>query len=464
MNRLKGLRRRFIAINMVTITIMLAVILSIIIVGNIQHYRSVAFESLHILVNMTNPVNTLSSDDDRGADRFQDANRDTHQPPHVESSDDDTNDTSAAPDAAPPPQTISGLDAESQKAALSLPGIVVGTTTDYEDAEILFSRNMNTSASTAEKLVQAVQEKGDTEGTLSDYNLAYSVRQTPEGIKIAFVDRSYETSNVKNLVLLCLLGFIIAWLIFLFIVWRLSKWVLRPIEVAWKQQRQFIADASHELKTPLTVILANLRILKNHQNEPIAEQMRWIESSDQEALRMKKLVSDLLLLARNDASEDQPLPQETVDLSDLVTGRLLSFESVALDSGLFIHEKIQPGLALAGDRAQLEELLQILLDNACKYAPPESSIAVTLVQEDKQLHLSVHNKGAALSQDELDHLFERFYRVDASRARQTGGVGLGLAIAASICQRHGGHIRAANEGDGITFHVTLPALSRQKRA
>ena len=157
MNRLKGLRRRFIAINMATITIMLAVILSIIIVGNIQHYRSVAFESLHILVNMTNPVNTLSSDDDRGADRFQDANRDTHQPPHVESSDDDTSDTSAAPDATPPPQTISGLDAESQKAALSLPGIVVGTTTDYEDAEILFSRNMNTSASTAEKLVQAVQ-------------------------------------------------------------------------------------------------------------------------------------------------------------------------------------------------------------------------------------------------------------------------------------------------------------------
>ena len=459
MNRLKGLRRRFIAINMATITLMLVIILSIIIVGNVQHYRSVAFESLHTLVNMTNPVNTFSSDSDPGADRFQDANRSDEQPLSVDQPEEETDD----PDAAPPPQTISGLDPKAQKAALSLPGLVIGTTEDYEGAEILFSRNMDTSDSTAEKLVSAVQAIGETEGSLAEYNLSYSVRQTPEGLKIAFVDRSYETSNIQNLLLMCLLGFVIAWLVFLFIVWRLSKWVLRPVEIAWQQQRQFIADASHELKTPLTVILANLRILENHRDEPIAAQMRWIESTDQEAQRMKKLVSDLLLLARNDASEDQSLPAAHIDLSDLVTGAILSFEAVALDNGLRINETIQPGCMVAGDRTQLEELLQILLDNACKYALPETNITVSLRQEDKTIHLRVHNKSEHLPPEVLQHLFERFYRMDASRTRQTGGVGLGLAIAASICERHHGHIRALNENGGIAFDITLPALTRQKR-
>jgi len=394
MNRLAALRRRFIVVVMTTISVMLVFIMLIIIAGNVQHYKNVAFESLHSLINLTNPVNTFSSDD---------------------------------------------------------PG-----------AEVIFSRNMDTSDATVQKLVSAVLSAAESEGTLAEYDLSYSMRQTPEGTKIAFVDRSYETSNIRSLLLWSLLGFVAAWLAFLFLVWRLSSWVFRPVEEAWSQQRQFIADASHELKTPLTVILANLRILGNHREDTIANQMRWIESSDQEALRMKKLVSDMLLLARNDADETQPLATEPVLFSDVVLGAILSFESVALDNSLRIHDEITPDIVVDGDKAQLEELVGILLDNACKYAAPESVISVRLTRQERSVHLAVHNKGDAFDDDAIAHLFERFYRLDQSRTRQTGGYGLGLAIADSICQRHQGHISAANEDEGVTFHVTLPIAQRER--
>lgn len=417
MNRLAALRRRFIVVVMATISVMLLFIVLIIIAGNVQHYKNVAFESLHSLINLTNPVNTFSSDDP-GAERFQDA--------------------------------------------LALPGIVVALGEDASDAEVIFSRNMDTSDATVQKLVSAVLSAADSEGTLAEYDLSYSMRQTPEGTKIAFVDRSYETSNIRSLLLWSLLGFVAAWLAFLFLVWRLSSWVFRPVEEAWSQQRQFIADASHELKTPLTVILANLRILGNHREDTIANQMRWIESSDQEALRMKKLVSDMLLLARNDADETQPLATEPVLFSDIVLGAILSFESVALDNSLRIHDEITPDIVVSGDKAQLEELVGILLDNACKYAAPESVISVRLTRQERSVHLAVHNKGDAFDDDAIAHLFERFYRLDQSRTRQTGGYGLGLAIADSICQRHQGHISAANEDEGVTFHVTLPLSQRER--
>lgn len=433
MNRLAALRRRFIVVVMATISVMLLFIMLIIIAGNVQHYKNVAFESLHSLINLTNPVNTFSSDDP-GAERFQDANRSDDQPLTVENA--DPGDT--MPESDPPPSTSSRLDAEDQKAALALPGIVVALGEDGADAEVIFSRNMDTSDATVQKLVSAVLSAAESEGTLAEYDLSYSMRQTPEGTKIAFVDRSYETSNIRSLLLWSLLGFVAAWLAFLFLVWRLSSWVFRPVEEAWSQQRQFIADASHELKTPLTVILANLRILGNHREDTIANQMRWIESSDQEALRMKKLFSDIVL------------------------GAILSFESVALDNSLRIHDEITPDIVVSGDKAQLEELVGILLDNACKYAAPESVISVRLTRQERSVHLAVHNKGDAFDDDAIAHLFERFYRLDQSRTRQTGGYGLGLAIADSICQRHQGHISAANEDEGVTFHVTLPIAQRER--
>lgn len=139
-----------------------------------------------------------------------------------------------------------------------------------------------------------------------------------------------------------------------------------------------------------------MRILGNHREDTIANQMRWIESSDQEALRMKKLVSDMLLLARNDADETQPLATEPVLFSDIVLGAILSFESVRPRQQPAHPRRDHPDIVVSGDKAQLEELVGILLDNACKYAAPESVISVRLTRQERSVHLAVHNKGDAL--------------------------------------------------------------------
>lgn len=455
MNRLKPLRRRFIIINMVTISALLLLIFALIIGGNVRHNNLIATEALNMFVHYTNPMNQFIDPTANQTDRFQDANRQNQL-----QIDQDAADNTIEP---PPPTTNSSLDAQAQKAASALPGIVVLWNEDVETSDILFSRNMNTSDATAHKLAKEVLESGDTEGTLSAYKLSFLVRKTPEGTKIAFVDRAPEAASQINLLLACLSGFVIAWGLFLIVIWRLSLWAFRPVEEAWQQQRQFIADASHELKTPLTVILANMHILKSHPNDAISEQARWIDSANQEALRMKKLVADMLILARNDAREQTLSTTNCVALSDLVTGSLLSFEAVALERDCYMEESITPDLSLSGDSAQLQELVNILLDNACKYAPPNSIITVSLYQQDKKLHLTVHNSSDPLSENTLSHLFERFYRADQSRTRETGGYGLGLAIAESICQYHQGTITAYNDNDGITFHVTLPLKQKHRK-
>lgn len=455
MKRLKPLRRRFIIINMITITALLVLIFALIIGGNIQHNNNIAVQALNMLIEYTKPMNQFIVPNPAEADRFQDANR--INPPDVDQNDSENT-------ASPPlPTGGSILDAQAQKAANALPGILVLYNKDTDTYNILFSRNMDTSKSTAQKLAKEVLESGKAEGNLSAYKLTYLVRETPEGTKIAFVDRAPEAAALMNLLIACLAGFFLAWGLFFIVVWRLSLWAFRPIEEAWHQQRQFIADASHELKTPLTVILANMHILKSHPDSTVSEQIRWVDSSNQEALRMKKLVADMLILARNDAREQMLPANDTIALSDLVTGTLLSFEAVALEHGSFIEEHISPDLALTGDPAQLQELVNILLDNACKYAPANSTITVNLYQQDKKLHLTVHNQSVPLSDDTLKHLFERFYRSDLSRTRETGGYGLGLAIADSICQCHQGSITAYNDNDGITFHITLPIKQKNKK-
>ena len=141
---------------------------------------------------------------------------------------------------------------------------------------------------------------------------------------------------------------------------------------------------------------------------------------------------------------------------------MLPFESVAFERGLTLESDIEPNLTVQGNEAQLRQAVGILLDNACKYAGPKGRITVELKKEQNKPLLTVRNTGDPIPPEALPHLFERFYRLDQSRTRQTGGYGLGLAIADSICQRHQGHISAANEDEGVTFHVTLPIAQRER--
>lgn len=449
MNRLKTLRRKFMVVNMVTITLMLLIIFGIFIGVNINHYKAISIQALQNLVNTTNPVNALTTPTKTTSSSFQDANRNTNQGLSVEQNSDN-------PEDQPPPQSDSTVSAKNQRVANTLPGLVVQVDEDYSEITVLFSRNIETNEAIGKEIIQQIKESGKPQGFLSSHNLAYSVHETPEGIKIALVDCSYQVSSMRTLFLTSLAVFILSWLVFFLLAWRLSIWALRPVEEAWRTQRQFIADASHELKTPLTVILANTHILRTHENDTIKSQERWLDSSYSEALHMKRLIEEMLFLARNDASELEVKAAETFSLSDIVTGITLSFESVALENGLFIEEDIEDDLILHGEAGQLKELCTILLDNACKYAPKGTTIDVILKEKDKHAQLRVSNalqEGANL---DTTRLFERFYRAESDRNRQSGGYGLGLSIADSITARHKGTIKASVKDNRLTISASFP--------
>lgn len=234
--------------------------------------------------------------------------------------------------------------------------------------------------------------------------------------------------------------------LFLITLW-LSRYVTEPAQKAFTRQKQFIADASHELKTPLSAISVNADVLEREIGEN-----RWLSSIRQETGRMEELVISLLTLARLDAAP-QTL-QQTFDVSEAVTEIALSFDSLAFEKNLCFTYEVQEELPFTGDPGQIKRLVSILLDNAFAYSPAGEQVHLSLAREEGNVVLSVHNTGVSIDQKDLPHLFERFYRVDGARS---GGhsFGLGLAIAQSIAQSHKGTLQVKNTPSGVLFTATF---------
>ena len=298
-------------------------------------------------------------------------------------------------------------------------------------------------------LAQAAEQLADVPeefGSLDGLGLFYAKRVAGSTAYLAFADMS--AANGWQALALTLAGVGMAALAtFLVINVFFSRWALQPVERAWAQQRRFVADASHDLKTPLTVILANTSILLEHPERSVASQSQWVESTQHEAEQMQTLVSDLLLLAQTDEGAAKP-PMEKLDLADLVESELLQFESVAFERKVELCSQLEPGVAVCGNAPLLRKLAGTLLDNACKYADEGGQVNV---------ELAVRNTGFAIAPEDLPHVFDRFYRGDKARTRDEGGYGLGLAIARAIAEEHGGTLSAASdEASGTTFTLALP--------
>ena len=308
----------------------------------------------------------------------------------------------------------------------------------------------------AQELVSAALSHGGERGYLPGENLSYLFHAENERQFFAFADNRLVFSSLRDQLLTSLLIFILSLSGFYLISRLLAKLSLRPVEQAWEQQRQFVADASHELKTPITVILANTDIIRSHPDASVREQAKWVDYIQDEAIRMKSLVDDLLFLAKSDAARF-PTKTTPVQLDQVVIGSLLPFESVAFESKVTLTEEIAPNITIQGDEAQLRRLVIILLDNAVKYAGEQGVVTVRLERVQDRPRLQVHNTGPAIPPEHLPHLFERFYRSDAARDRSQGGYGLGLAIAKSIAESHGGRISVASTpADGTAFTVVFP--------
>jgi two-component system, OmpR family, sensor histidine kinase CiaH len=302
----------------------------------------------------------------------------------------------------------------------------------------------------------AALAKASASGILPGLGLRYVLKTGPEGTRIAFADTSGETITMRKLLISSLLVGALGLAGFFAVSVFLSGWAVRPVEKAWERQRQFVADASHELKTPLTVILANAGILLAHTGETVGSQAKWVENTREEAVRMKKLVDDMLFLAKSDAAR-APEPHKNVSLSDIAWSTFLPFESLAYEQHVTLDSDIAPGIQVKGDEGQLRQLIAILLDNACKYAGENGHMTLTLDHARDKARMTVRNSGEPIPAEHLPNIFERFYRADPSRARDKGGYGLGLAIALSIVQAHRGEIRAESSREkGTAFTVLLP--------
>lgn len=302
-------------------------------------------------------------------------------------------------------------------------------------------------------------EADQTAGELKDLGLFYEKRNTSNGTMIAYADVSNANSwhqlawTLVGVGTLTLVAFL---LINIFFSW----WALKPVEYAWKQQTQFVADASHELKTPLTVILANMAILRSQPEQTVAEQAQWVDSTQTEAERMQGLVNDMLDLARPKNATQSEFTSADVDFTDLVEAEVLQFESVAFERGIIIDTQLEQGLHVWGNQERIQRMVSTLIDNACKYANDDGTVNVTLKAtagtSGKRALLAIRNSGTIIAPEDLPHVFDRFYRADKARTSSTGGYGLGLAIAREIAREHNGDITvASSEDSGTEFTVKL---------
>ena len=325
-------------------------------------------------------------------------------------------------------------------------------------SRLVMEDNVSVSEGQLSQIVAGAMENGKTEGLLSGWSLRYMMRSEDGGTRIAFLDVSDDISSIRNTVLLSVLFCVLSIAAFFAISLFLSSWVLRPVEQAWQQQKRFVADASHELKTPLTVILANIGILKSKASSTIEEQAAWIENTEAEAKRMKGLVDDLLFLAKTDDAKTAAV-YGNVNLSDVFFSTALALESLAFERGLGVDtDGITPDIHVSGDNGQLRRLVGILLDNAIKYSAESDVVTLTLMRKQNKAVLTVHNWGISITSEDLEHLFERFYRADRSRSKE--GYGLGLSIARSIVKAHKGTISVESVSDkGTTFTVEIPLFN-----
>ena len=451
---LKKLRIKFIALNMATVAVVLAVIFSAICAINYQQSVVSVHEAMGSAIAFTESKSRAMADsvdqerkdargqgdqDDGGFDERADGGR----------ADDDTR-------HGTPPQIGGGPTG-------SGPHVPVAVYRILESSSYALAGSA-ASASIAddvlEEAIPQLRDAPDGSGELPELGLFYEKHTSDTGIaSVAFADVS--STNGWQTLALTLAGVGVAALAIFFVISVFfSRWALRPVKQAWEQQRQFVADASHELKTPLTVILANTSILMSHPERTIASQSQWVESTQAEGERMQGLVADLLLLARLDAEEADIVkskPKERVDLSNLVEGELLQFESVAFERAIELESNVDEDIAVQGSIERLRRLVTTLLDNACKYAGDNGKARVELHAQNGNACLVVHNTGSLISAEDLQHVFDRFYRADKARTSGAGGFGLGLSIAKEVAEEHGGTITAkSSDEEGTTFTATLP--------
>lgn len=300
-------------------------------------------------------------------------------------------------------------------------------------------------------------------GMLDGYHMRYLRVSRPAGLLIAFADTSYEDALKIGVIKYAALACAAIWFVCFALSYLFSRWAVKPVEESIRMQKQFVADASHELKTPLTVITANTELLQERYAGLSKEADHWLDHISQECRDMRTLVEGLLTLARNDACRAGKQAFTRFSLSDLVTERVLIFEPVFYQEKKRLQYHIDDGVEMKGNPEQMGQLVGALLDNAVKYAKPEGKAEVLLESAGrKKARLSVKSEGAPIPKEKRSLIFQRFYREDSARS-SGGGYGLGLAIAAETARKHRARIGVEYQDGMNCFTVVLRASSSVSR-
>lgn len=323
--------------------------------------------------------------------------------------------------------------------------------TEDEDGEITdcdLDRIAAVDEDTAEEYAQEVSAKSGSTGFQGIYR--YRVTETEDGVKYVFLDCRREISNFRTVLVTTVSVSLLGLAAVLVLVVIFSRMVFRPVEESIQKQKRFITDASHELKTPLTIIDANTEVLEMESGES-----QWTKSTRKQIQRLSGLVQQLVTLSRLD--EEKGLQDiAEFNLSEAVAESAQPYEALAQTKEKQLTLNLESNLMYVGSEKSIRQLAGILMDNAVKYSSDKGNITLTLKKKGKKILLEVYNDAENLPEGKLDVLFERFYRLDSSRNSGTGGSGIGLSVAKAIVQAHKGKITAENRnGNGLTITVLL---------
>ena len=294
----------------------------------------------------------------------------------------------------------------------------------------------------ARKIVSSNREKGKID------NLWYYSCDKGGYVLVTFMDNTVMNENAITLFRYTLIFGGLALVLFFFLSRFLARKIVEPLEESYKKQKQFISDAGHELKTPVSVVIANAEMLSREIGEN-----QWLQNILYENERMGMLVAQLLELARTESVEVQ---MESIDFSRLVRGEELPFESVAFEKGLQLCCDIENGVVMNGNAIQLKQLVSILLDNSIRHCESGNVVHLNMNKEHDHVKLSVINKGEEIPQEHREQLFERFYRADTVRNSEDNHYGLGLAIARAIVTAHKGKIDIFCYNGLVEFRIIFP--------
>ncbi|MBR6069658.1 MAG: HAMP domain-containing histidine kinase [Ruminococcus sp.] len=361
--------------------------------------------------------------------------------------------TSEATTTAPPPVPrapvpANGGEYDKESVPRSLGSIDFFLLMADEDGKLVgIQNNDEMSDEVAQQYVTEILSKKADSGMANSYQ--FCTEKKDNGTLMVFTDKSAEIDMMNKLKRTTVIVGLISIVILSAAAYFLSGLIVRPIQVAFDKQKQFISDASHELKTPLTVISANADVLEGEIGEN-----KWLTYIQDQADRMNVLVNDLLNLTRLENNSNFIVSE--FDLSKAIANTALPFECRAFDAGKNFVLNIEDGIRISGSEQHIKQMAAIFIDNALKYSKEKGTVRVSLTNDGGKIRFSVYNTGTGLKESEKEKVFERFFRSDASRNRATGGYGLGLAIAKSIIDKHKFKLFVDNaEGKSVCFIVTM---------